>query len=126
MKIPGRMVQIKPGGGLAVDPVLGIYVTIAGGGGSEMEAGTALLDFGVDGSNVAKVVITGQTEITADSSIFVSKRLVNTGNEKALETMIKNVELGAMNIVPGVSFEIWGISRRGKQKGVLSVNWFWY
>lgn len=125
MRIPGKFIQIKPGGGIDIDPVLGIYVNVSTGG-SEMEAGVATINFGATGTNIVILPIIGQTGITADSSIFVSKRLVDVADTKAMEVLIRNVELGAINVKPGIGFDICALSRRGKQKGVLKVNWFWY
>lgn len=89
--------------------------------------GSTTIDWGVfPGSNEASVVVTGQTEISADAHIeawYMSEVLGSkTANDHSYMSTLSSLACG--NIVAGDSFTIYGRSTE-KLQGSFTVHWVW-
>jgi len=89
-------------------------------------SGTGVLTFGA--SNVARLTVTGQTWVTANSAINVAVLPKATAQHSEDEHIILSSILGltvpAASIVPGVGFDIVGVANTsGVIGGTVNVQW---
>jgi len=89
--------------------------------------GVAVLDFGATGSDLATVVVTGQTGIVAGSDIdayFMAEASAdNAADAHVMAAAMVQLVCGA--IVAGTGFTIYGVSHDGGVTGTLNVQWVW-
>ena len=77
------------------------------------------------GSNYASVTITGQTELLATDNIDAwIQGTDSTADHNAVEHKIAPIKLSVTNIVPGVGFDIIGLSEY-RLDGDFKVRWAW-
>lgn len=87
--------------------------------------GSATVDFGAaPGTNIATTVVTGQTEILADSSVDAFLMAESTPDHNAYEHIIVPLQIIASDIVPGVGFTINAVSDL-RLTGEFAVRWSW-
>jgi len=98
--------------------------------------GTATLDFGSFVSDKspyskqspeAKVTITGQGAITANSFVeaWIRAEPAGSTNHSMDEHFVENIKITAGNISAGVGFEIRGECTLGGTYGTFTINWVW-
>lgn len=88
-------------------------------------SGSALLDFGA-GAGDASVVITGQTQLAADSAVQAWLAPDDTDDHTADEHLAEPIRVLVTDVVPGVGFTIRGIyDDAGLLDGKWSVAWTW-
>ena len=96
-----------------------------GGGGATLNTGTVTIDFG-SGSNLASIAVTGQTSITATSSVWLE--LVadasgsHTANDAAYAAIF--VHLTASTPSAGTGFTIYATCA-DKMTGTYKIRWTW-
>lgn len=95
--------------------------------GSSINTGIAVLDFGSSASNLcdAVTVVTGQTNITVTSKIFVDIRVEATTDHSLEEVQYDAIWVKTGNIVPGSSFTIYGGTDDGTTYGLFNTSWSW-
>lgn len=77
------------------------------GSGTVLGFGTSTIDFGVDGSFHASTVVTGQTNILADSLVFPHLHTaVATPEHSKEEHMLENLRVHATDVIAGVGFTL--------------------
>lgn len=87
--------------------------------------GTASLNFGVaPGATDAQVVITGQTGILSTSSVSAWVVPAATADHSVDEHWVEDLIVTAGNIVNGVGFTIYGLSK-STTYGAFNVQWIW-
>ena len=97
-----------------------------GGGGSTIFTGNAVLDFGAyPGTDIASVVITGQTGIGANSYVNVKINAKSTADHSVDEHIIEDLDIIGGNIVPGTGFTIYMRTNTSNIVGQWSVSWLW-
>lgn len=107
-KDDGTVVEIGAGGG---------------GGGTTIYAGTATVDFGSAGGNVATVAVTGQTWVTATSHIDAFLMGTDTtADHNADEHAIVNMTTRIISITAGTGFTIQAFSE-WTLRGTFKLHW---
>jgi hypothetical protein len=77
------------------------------------------------GSNVASVTVTGQTELLATDNIDAwIQGTDSTADHNAYEHKITPIKLSVTNIIPGIGFDIIGLSEY-RLDGDFKVRWAW-
>jgi hypothetical protein len=84
--------------------------------------GTATLDFG-SGAKTAETVVTGYSEITADSVVMASIRIAATGEHSAEDLLVDPIRLAVKDLVVGVGFTIYGEMDNAEANGTYTINW---
>lgn len=102
----------------------GTVVEIGGSsGGTTLYAGTATVDFGSTGGNVATVAVTGQTWVTATSHIDAFMMGTDTtADHNADEHGIVNMTTRIISITAGTGFTIQAFSEWTLQ-GTFKLHW---
>ena len=98
--------------------------SVGGGGGSTVNVGTALVNFGT-GSSDTLTVITGQTGILSTSILQCTISPAVTSNNGIDEHWVENLAVSAGNIVAGVGFTIYAKCTFGKAFGNFNIAWSW-
>lgn len=107
-KDDGTVVEIGAGGG---------------GGGTTIYAGTATVDFGSAGGNVATVAVTGQTWVTATSHLDAFLMGTDTtADHNADEHGIVNMTTRIISITAGTGFTIQAFSE-WTLRGTFKLHW---
>ena len=101
-----------------------VQAQIAANGGSTVNAGTALVNFGT-GSSDTLTVITGQTGILSTSILQCTISPAVTSNNGIDEHWVENLAVSAGNIVAGVGFTIYAKCTFGKAFGNFNIAWSW-
>lgn len=86
--------------------------------------GRALLNFGA-GTNEARVVVTGQAGISAQSVVSAWRLIAASADHTADEHAVEDLDVLAGYIVPGTGFTIVGRPRMGRLFGAFNVAWSW-
>jgi hypothetical protein len=101
---------------------------LGGGGGSSIATGSAVLSFGsAPGTNAIETVITGQTGISAGSTVKAWISAEATGDHNAYEHAVilpRCIGISCGNIVAGVGFTIFA-STDLRLTGDVSCKWEW-
>jgi formylmethanofuran:tetrahydromethanopterin formyltransferase len=89
--------------------------------------GSSTADFGATpGTDYIQIVVTGQTGIVAATSkVDAWKSIKATTNHTLEDVVISHFEVFAGNIVDGVGFTIYVISRQGRLTGQYIIDWVW-
>jgi hypothetical protein len=88
--------------------------------------GTATLSFGnTAGSEQTSVDVTGQTNILSSSNIIVNIITAATSTNFLEDIIYSDMAVFAGNIIEGVGFTIYGVSRGGRLQGDYTVQWAW-
>ncbi len=87
--------------------------------------GTAIVDFGVNGSDTAIVAITGQTTIASNSFVSSVIAIADSLDHSADEHFVEEIEVRAGNIVAGTGFTIYARTRNRKLFGQFNLAWSW-
>ena len=89
--------------------------------------GDVTASFGaVPGTDYIVINITGQTGIlAATSKVDAWKKIVATANHNIEDVVISHFEVFAGNIIDGVGFTIYVISRMGRLTGDYNISWVW-
>lgn len=105
----GTVVEIGAGGG--------------GGSGTTIYAGTATLDFGAVGGNVATVTVTGQSWVTGSSHIDAFLMGTDTSSDhNAEEHSIVNMTTRVVTLTAGTGFTIQAFSE-WTLRGTWTIHW---
>ena len=93
------------------------------------QTGTAIIDFGAPpGTNIASIVITGQTAIVAGSLVeawmMSDSTAVGAVGHNEPEHRIVPIKLTCGDIVPGVGFTIWA-ETDWRLTSTFQVRWVW-
>jgi hypothetical protein len=89
--------------------------------------GSSTADFGATpGTDYIQIVVTGQTGIVAATSkVDAWKAVKSTADHNIEDVVISHFEVFAGNIVDGVGFTIYVISRQGRLTGQYIIDWVW-
>lgn len=101
------------------------FVLGGGGGGGSGAAGLSVINFGVSGSDVASLAITGQTGITLTSFVSAHLTAIATADHSIDEHVVEEMDVRAGNIVAGTGFTIYARTRNKKITGNWTVAWQW-
>lgn len=89
--------------------------------------GSATLDFGTGGTDIASVIVTGQAGITASSDVeaylMAEASLDNDANSHIIAAAFLRLIVGA--VVAGVGFTIYGVNYEGALTGRWTIQWVW-
>ena len=107
------------------DIVKGGVSAFSVGGGGSATVGTAVVDFGAAGSDMASVVITGQTGIAATSFVMAVLAAIATADHSADEHVIEPIVVTPGAIVPGVGFTVFARTGNVEVFGEWTVKWMW-
>lgn len=100
-----------------------VEIGAGGGGGTTIYAGTATVDFGSGGGNVATVAVTGQAWVTATSHIDAFLMGTDTtANHNADEHSIVNMTARITSITAGTGFTIQAFSE-WTLTGTFKLHW---
>ena len=96
-----------------------------GGGSASINTGIVTVDFGT-GSNIATVTVTGQTSITATSSVWLERVADSSGSHTASDAAYAAlfVALTASTPTAGSGFTIYATCA-DKMTGTYKVRWSW-
>ncbi len=86
--------------------------------------GRAAIDFGA-GATDARVVVTGQSAITAQSVVLAKLLYEPTVDHSADEHLVEELDVMAGAIVAGVGFTIVARTRNLALYGRFNVGWVW-
>jgi len=84
--------------------------------------GIATLDFG-NGSLTAETVVTGYSEITADSVVMASMRITATPEHLTDDLLVDPIRLAVKDLIAGVGFTIYGEMDNARANGTYKINW---
>jgi hypothetical protein len=84
--------------------------------------GVATLDFGA-GNMTAETVVTGYSEIDADSVVMASMRIVATPEHTTDDLLVDPIRLAVKDLVAGNGFTIYGEMDNAKANGTYKINW---
>ena len=84
--------------------------------------GIATIDFG-SGNLTAETVVTGYSEITADSVVMASMRIVATAEHTTEDLLIDPIRLAVKDLVVGDGFTIYAEMDNAKANGTYQINW---
>ena len=85
-----------------------------------------MLDFGTTPSDTASLVITGQTDILAGSTVIAVQVYTDTDTNSADEQLVQPLALSCGSIVAGTGFTIFAYSITGPVTGKFGVTWTWF
>ena len=85
-------------------------------------AGIATLDFGLS-AKTATVVVSGVSQITAESVMLCKMRIEATDDHPAEDLLIDPIRVEAFEIVAGVGFTIYGTMENAPANGKYNVQW---
>jgi hypothetical protein len=86
--------------------------------------GRVVIDFGA-GAADARVVVTGQSGVTAQSVVVAQVLYEASADHSADEHFVEEMEVRAGAIVPGVGFTILARTRNRELFGRYNVGWTW-
>jgi hypothetical protein len=86
-------------------------------GGSEIDFGTH------PGTSVASLVVTGQTGITSSMRVIATKAARATADHSVDEHIVEGIDVLAGDIVDGVGFTLYAITRTKRLKGLWAIDW---
>lgn len=90
-------------------------------------SGSADADFGAaPGSDIATIVITGQTTITTNSYIIVRKMAIATSDHSDFDAVVSHIDLTTTAATAGTGFTIYAMSRMGRLTGKYRIQWSWF
>ena len=84
--------------------------------------GIATIDFG-SGNLTAETVVTGYPEITANSVVMASMRIVATAEHTTEDLLIDPIRLAVKDLVVGDGFTIYAEMDNAKANGTYQINW---
>lgn len=89
--------------------------------------GTATLDFGSTGTDVASVAVTGQTGILSGSlaEAWLSRGTTADNDTEAHQMAAALMSITTGDIVAGTGFTIKAFCHDSELTGTFSVNWVW-
>jgi hypothetical protein len=89
--------------------------------------GTATIDFGATPATEASVVVSGQTDITADARIEAWVMARSTADNNTIDHQYAAVSfrLSTSEPVPGTGFSITAYNLFGYATGQFSIEWTW-
>jgi hypothetical protein len=93
-----------------------------GPSGVTSSAGVATLDFGAGGMT-AETVVTGYAEVTADSVVMASVRVVATAEHATDDLLVDPIRLAVKDLVAGAGFTIYGEMDNAEANGTYQINW---
>jgi hypothetical protein len=85
-------------------------------------SGIATLDFGLS-AKTATVVVSGVSQITAESIMLCKMRIEATDDHPAEDLLIDPIRVEAFEIVAGVGFTIYGTMENAPANGKYNVQW---
>ena len=85
-------------------------------------SGIATLDFGLS-AKTATVVVSGVSQITAESVMLCKMRIEATDDHPAEDLLIDPIRVEAFEIVAGVGFTIYGTMENAPANGKYNVQW---
>ena len=88
-------------------------------------SGWTTIDFGVNGSDRASTFIFDQDAISVDSFVSVGLRGMPSADHTYEEHIVEQMDVRTGNLVNGVGFEIYGVTRNVKLYGSYNVFWKW-
>ena len=109
---------------LAFSDIVKAGVSAFAAGGGSATVGTAIVDFGA-GADLASVVITRQTGITATSFVMADLASIASADHSADEHVIEPIVVTPGAIVPGVGFTIFARTGNVEVFGKWTVKWMW-
>lgn len=101
-----------------------VEVVSAGGGGGSTNAVETTVDFGAEGSTVARAVVTGQSWVTGTSKIVCAPTLLGTADraEGAEDSIIEGLSVSFHSRVAGVGFTVLAAARQGRVYGRFAIH----
>jgi hypothetical protein len=95
-------------------------------GGSAGVSGTVTADFGIaPGKSYMEIPVTGQTGIEASSIVITEKSIVPTADHTLQDIIVTDLDISVGNIVPGVGFTIYILSKIGRITGQYVLKYVW-
>lgn len=114
-----KLLQLAPDGSLQE-----VSVSLSGGG-TGLNTGSAIIDFGSTLCTDASIDITGQTGILSTSYINVQLIGIDSVDHDSDEHIIEDIKVIAGNIIPGTGFTIYAHCNIGLTYGKFNLVWNW-
>jgi hypothetical protein len=93
-----------------------------GPSGVTSSAGVATLDFGA-GSLTAETVVTGYPEVTANSIVMASVRVVATAAHTTDDLLVDPIRVAVKDLVAGAGFTLYGQMDNARANGTYEIDW---